>query len=700
MEKKKKISIFAIFAILFVIIVGRNNSYSLNEIVVSNNRQNIHEKEEKFETVRGSKLKIGDYVNYDHTLQVDPNTKETIKVPSDKLTYTSYKGDLDNSGNGIGTQTVDVSGYKTKWRVYDIQGDQVLLMPETQPTAEIRTKSALGYLWYEKEAHNIAGLYGHGYGADETKEFNYEVGSRIPSENDRRTETTEGTGARPMLLKDIEEAYGITTDEQRQELNDYWDKERNPVGSNNLTISIYYPTLNKTNARATEDPTLNSAIFSEATGDIGVSKTTKELIGIKNENYNIDKLDKVHTKTYDANTGKDIQKEIIHKYGNYLGSRSLIVDSDLIHFHRGYVGTYYFSSASGYFGRGSSSEFKSYDEGSLHPRPVVFLSSANKYYKEQGEGEYATYSLIKEEESQHLKIHNPYNVNLNNVSLKGKCADRLLFESKLDAPAQNVVHINLTRANGRKVIDNITYDNIIYTVEGLPEGITYDVVKKKVSGKEEVTIQIYPKELSVVANVNKKDIYDGAKFSYNILLNRNGTKVSSKTLNETTDGKVEITKFTEKKDIIDKEGNAVKYTLDYDDFNDTVRKDNTYYNNTFAKSSKSNNNKIIYNLGIVYNKAKYEETVKEKDKNNENEKHNDKKEDIKEETEKRTELTDESSENNKEIKKENDNKNNTSGIKIPYAGRKAGLPIIGVLVGAIYSVVTKRKMLNNRNIAI
>ena len=203
MEKKKIVSIFAIIAILFVIIGGRNSSYSLNEIVVSNNRQNIYEKEEKFETVRGSKLKIGDYVNYDHTMQVDPNTKETISVPKEKLIYTSVKGDLDNSGNGYGTQTVDVSEYKTKWRVYDIQGDQVLLMPETEPRVEIIAKSALGYLWYEKEAHNIAGLYGHGYGADETKEFNYEVGSRIPSEGDTRLETKTGTGARPMLLSDI-----------------------------------------------------------------------------------------------------------------------------------------------------------------------------------------------------------------------------------------------------------------------------------------------------------------------------------------------------------------------------------------------------------------------------------------------------------------------------------------------------------------
>ncbi len=360
MKKKKIISIFAIIAVLVVIIGGGYTRYSLNNIAASNNRQNADENK-KLEVVKGSKLKIGDYVNYDHTLQVDPNTKETKNVPKDKLTYTSIKGNLDDSGNGVGTQIVDVSEYKTKWRVYDIQGDQVLLMPETAPVAKIRTKSALGYLWYEKESHNIAGLYGHGYGADETKEFNYEVGSRIKSEGDTRTETKTGTGARPMLLKDIEEAYGITTDERRQELNDdIWNKE-GPVGSNNLNSSIYYPTLNKTNARATEDPTL-----SKATGDIGVSKTTKKLTDIKQEYYRVRKnLNQLHTKTYDVNTGKDIQKEIIQKYFNTLGSRSIRVISSRVRFFRGIVdadGFYPGGDLYGYggsFGGGESSFFYS-----------------------------------------------------------------------------------------------------------------------------------------------------------------------------------------------------------------------------------------------------------------------------------------------------------------------------------------------------
>ena len=585
-----------------------------NNIVADNNRQRA---QGKLETVKGSKLKIGDYVNYDHTLQVDPNTKETISVPKEKLTYTSIKGYLGKSGNGVGTQTVDVSGYKTKWRVYDIQGDQVLLMPETQPTAEIRTKSALGYLWYEKEMHNIAGLYGHGYGADETKQFNYEVGSRIPSENDTITETKAGTGARPMLLSDIEEAYGITTDERRQKLSDSSFNEIYPVGSNKLNSSIYYPTLNKSNARATEDTTL-----SMAKGDIGVSKTTKKLIDIKNENYSIDKLDKVHTKTYDAGTGKDIQKEIIHKYWNHLGSRSFFIGNNGVLFCRGTVDTSSFSPRGNYFCEGYSALIDSRENSIMLPRPVVFLSSANRYYKEQESSEYATYSLIKEEneESQHLKIQNPYNVSLKNVSLKGMYADRLLFESKLNAPVETVPH-SITRANGTKVIGDITY-----TVEGLPEGITYDVVKKKVLGKEEVTIQIYPEELSVVANVNKKDIYNGAKYNYDAVLYKNGNKISSKALKETNSGKVQIANYTNKSDIIDSDGNAIKYTLDIANFNDTVRKDNTYYVNSVGvlPNESSTINETIYDVNIRYLQEKYDnvELIKKlqkdiSDKNNE-----------------------------------------------------------------------------------
>ncbi len=565
---------------------GGYTRYSLNNIVANNNRQNADENK-KIETVKGSQLKIGDYVNYDHTLQVDPNTKETVSVPKDKLTYTSIKGDLDHSGNGVGTQTVDVSGYKTKWRVYDIQGNQVLLMPETQPTAEITTKSALGYLWYEKETHNIAGLYGHGYGADETKEFNYEVGSRIPSEGDTRTETTKGTGARPMLLSDIEEAYGITTDEQRQELRDDFGKEDHPVGSNKLNRAIYYPTLNKTNARVTENATLEYQ-----TGDVGVSKKRKKLTDIKQEFYSIEKLDKVHTKTYDKNTGKDIQKEIIHKsFDTDLGSRfSWNINEIGITVIRYYLNFNRLSFADKYFGNCNDSYFVSV-EYSAKLRPIVFLSSTNNYYKEQGEGEYATYSLIKEEnaESQHPKIQNPYNVSLNNVILKGTYADRLLFESKLDAPLETVPH-SLTKADGTEIIGEITY-----TVEGLPEGITYDVVKKEVDGKEEVTVQIYPKELSVVSNISKKDIYDGAKYSYDILLDKNRTNVSTKQLDETADDKVEIATYTNKEDIIDEEGNAVNYTLNFANFNDTVWKVNTYYTNTLTKDDNTTNNEIDNN---------------------------------------------------------------------------------------------------------
>ena len=623
------VKITVLFVFVAVIAMLYQNSMTSN-IVADNNRQRA---QEKLETVKGSSLKIGDYVNYDHTLQVDPNTKETTKVPKDKLTYTSIKGDLDNSGNGVGTQTVDVSGYKTKWRVYDIQGDQVLLMPETKPTANIRTKSALGYLWYEKEAHNIAGLYGHGYGADETKKFNYEVGSKIPSEKDTRTETIEGTGARPMLLKDIEEAYGITTDEQRQELSDWSSKADYPVGSNKLTSSIYYPTLNKTNARATEDTTL-----SEATGDIGVSKTTKKLTDINQEYYYVSsKLNQLHTKTYDAETGKDIQKDILYKYENYLGSRSFDVRSNCVYFNRGFVShNNYFDSDifySGYsdFCNGFSSNFYSTNY-TLNSRPIVFLSSVNNYYKEQGSGEYATYSLIKEEskESQLLKIQNPYNVSLKNVTLKVMNEDRLLFENSLENTIENNEYKNLIRADGTKVMDNITY-----TLAGLQENVTYNIVKKQVEGKEEVTIQIYPKELSVVANIAKKDIYAGAKFSYDILLNKNGTNITTKQLDEVADEKVEIAKYTEKKDIIDEEGNKVNYTLELSGFNDTVRKNNDYYDNSLVLNNKENNPfAITYDLNIVYLKDKYAKDISdildkiEKESNKLNEDDKVKKEDI------------------------------------------------------------------------
>ena len=289
MKKKKIISIFAIIAVLVVIIGGGYTRYSLNNIVANNNRQNADENK-KLEVVKGSQLKIGDYVNYDHTLQVDPNTKETTSVPKDKLTYTSIKGDLDNSGNGYGTQTVDVSGYETRWIVLDInENGEVLLLPERNRDLQyIKGKGALSYLYLENEMHKLAGLYGHGYGADETKVFEYEVGSRIPSEKDTRKEHTKGTGARAMLIDDVEVPFGITTDDRRQELNDDTDKEKYPIGSNKLEKEIYYPTLNK------EHADMN-----------GLSINKKNLNDIKQEYYSTYKILDLNTNKYNKETGED-----------------------------------------------------------------------------------------------------------------------------------------------------------------------------------------------------------------------------------------------------------------------------------------------------------------------------------------------------------------------------------------------------------
>ena len=514
--------------------------------------------------------------------------------------------------------------------MFDIQGDQLLLMPEEEPTAGISDKSALGYLWYEKEAHNIAGLYGHGYGADETKQFNYEVGSRIPSEGDTRTETKIGTGARPMLFKYIEEAYGITTNEQRQELSDDSDNKEYPVGSNKLEVAVYYPTLNKENARAIEEK-----IDDYATGDIGVSKLPRKLTDIKNGFYYINKLDKLHTKTYDKDTGKDIQKEMIH-YNYYMNPliRGFSIYKDSIQFEYsasimydlfGLIKTHPFSGRNSYYESGI---------GGNYPIPLVFLSSKNNYYKEQGEGEYATYSLIKEEkiESKKLNIHNPYNIDLKEVKLKGVYADNILVESKLENSPENIEYVkNITLLDGRKLENG----DLTYTIEGLQEDIAYDIVKKQVDGKEEVTVQIYPKELSIIANISKKDIYEGAKYSYNILLNKNGANIGTKQYDETNDEKVEIAKYINKEDIIDEEGNKVNYTLELSGFNDTVRKNNDYYNNSLVLNDKENNPfAITYDLNIVYLKDKYAKDISdildkiEKEANNLNEDDKNKKEDI------------------------------------------------------------------------
>ena len=511
-------------------------------------------------------------------------------MPKDKLTYTSIKGDLDHSGNGVGTQTVDVSGYETRWIVLDInENGEVLLLPERNRDLQyIKGKGALSYLYLENEMHKLAGLYGHGYGADETKVFEYEVGSRIPSEKDTRKEHTKGTGARAMLIDDVEVPFGITTDERRQELNEDYEKEKYPIGSNKLEAEIYYPTLNKEHA------------------DInGLSINKKRLTDINQEYYYTYKILDLNTNRYDIETGKDVLKNILLGLDDSFASRRFAIEPDGVYFGNGFIHHGMFSIS-----KPSQESYLEYlKKGqSIGGLPIVFLQNTNEFYKEIDNNGHSIYSLIKDKDIKSVKldIRNPYNINLREILLKGTYADNVLVENKLENTPQNIEYTkSVTLLDGRKLENG----EITYTLEGLPENVTYDIIKKQVGGKEEVIVQIYPKELSVIANVNKNDIYDRAKFNYDILLNKNGTNIDTKQLNEIADGKLEIAKYTEKKDIIDDEGNAVNYTLDIANFNDTVRKDNTYYTNTITKDNNTNGNEIIYNLNIVYDKAKYDEYI-------------------------------------------------------------------------------------------
>ena len=198
------------------------------------------------------------------------------------------------------------------------------------------------------------------------------MGSRIPSEKDTRIETKTGTGARPMLLTDIEEAFGIKTDEDRQKL--YGGNSK--VGSNQLQYLIYYPTLNKDNARETEATNM----YADSKGDIGVSKSPKKLTDIKNEYYYVRRLTELHTKTYNIVTEKDAQKEIIESYESNFGSRSFDVIGGAVYFGRGSVRPNAFHSQSHKFGDGLFNAFNSYEYPSKI-RPVVYLSSINNYYK-------------------------------------------------------------------------------------------------------------------------------------------------------------------------------------------------------------------------------------------------------------------------------------------------------------------------------
>ena len=179
-------------------------------------------------------IAIGDYVNYNPTI----SDKNGTPIEADKLTYTSKTGTGMLHGNGSANQTFTATT-DTKWRVLNIENGKVELIPEnpisTDEGKNFSMRGAIGYLYAEQELHEICKIYGYGYGADTSQVTRYSYGG--PADGDLKGEIT-GSGARSIIVEDINKKAGISTEDDYRQLDSNYGNTDLP------STEVYYPTIN------------------------------------------------------------------------------------------------------------------------------------------------------------------------------------------------------------------------------------------------------------------------------------------------------------------------------------------------------------------------------------------------------------------------------------------------------------------------
>lgn len=177
-----------------------------------------------------SKVNIGDYVAYDAT---------------NDYIYNSPVGSGSSSGNGEAWYQFKSSS-NIKWRVLskDVSTGEVILISEApiknSSESNLTFNRGIGYLYAEEQLNEICSIYGHGIGADTTKEFEYVTGDLI--EGITTGKITE-SGARSITIEDINKITGF-------KISDYKNTDY-PFGKS-FKHNICYPTKNTEKGESTE----------------------------------------------------------------------------------------------------------------------------------------------------------------------------------------------------------------------------------------------------------------------------------------------------------------------------------------------------------------------------------------------------------------------------------------------------------------
>lgn len=423
-------------------------------------------------------VKVGDVVYYNHKKAFDPNKENLTKT-------TITKGNATNPGSGVDeTQEFDAKEENNiYWKVWDVDkvNGEVVLVSSDVSSKIIRGKGYVGYIWWEHNLNKVAGILGHGYGANETKEFGYRVGSSIPSIGDTSELKTQGTGSRAMSNKDIEEKLNIDEAKKKALTNKY---------GNSYNYNNAYVALRDVGQADSEWE------------DKEIAKSTRRnLNGVVHKTYRgtIDKFD---------NTP---QKDLIFNVSDYysLASGDIGCDSTWFAFTTGKI-----YSSDSY--KAIASENLAYSNGTENPsnekiRYMVHLDPSIGFKKV--ENEQNAWDLKNTIEAKNVKvtIQNPGGANIDSLTIN--------IDGNNLNKAGNIYTGNVNFEKGQKRTG--TLQNAVYTdpdnkktatITGIPEGYDWKVVGNAEGDKNldlnkgtEFQIMIVPRGVEYKVTVEYED---------------------------------------------------------------------------------------------------------------------------------------------------------------------------------------------------
>ena len=196
----------------------------------------------EYEEIDLTGVEVGQNVAYNPTVKDLSGTP----VESNKLKYTSPKGDGQTHGNGSAPQTFTATATGTRWKVLSIENGTVTLISEdvikTDAGGNFVLYGAPGYLYAEQELNEVCKIYGYGYGANKSQVTTYSYGG--PTDG-KLTGQITGSGARSIKVEDINKYAGLSTEEDFKTLNSNYGNTTNP------TTNIKYPTITTPDGEST-----------------------------------------------------------------------------------------------------------------------------------------------------------------------------------------------------------------------------------------------------------------------------------------------------------------------------------------------------------------------------------------------------------------------------------------------------------------